>query len=202
MKTLKEFIETMTVGIVLLGVLLPIRLLFVRYIADDWLGSFGLVTAFSILIIVLAKKNKLGWFGRAFSRQMFKIHHGRRKYFVYSQLLIGVLFFAGSIYAIELGDSLYQVEKQMVLDELDVDSFDEFLEKSDNEIRYRDIPMALLVVFYIILFRFDIFAIMIASLNEMTDGWVLHFSTVFLVEEVELIGIAILTKFTMKKPET
>ena len=191
----------MTVGIVLLGVLLPIRLLFVRYIADDWLGSFGLVTAFSVLIIILAKKNKLGWFGRAFSRQMFKIHHGRRKYFFYSQLVIGMLFFGGSIYAIELGDSLFQVEKQMVLEERDIKSFDEFLEKSDNDLRYRDIPMGLLVTFYIIVFRFDIFAIIISSLNDITNGWVLHFSTVFLVEEVELIGIAILTRFTMKNPE-
>lgn len=202
MKRLKEFIETFSVGIILLFVLLPIRIIFVRYVADDWLGSFGLITAFALLILYLSRKNKLGWFGRAFNRQMFKVHKGKRRIFVYSQLAIGFIFFAGTIYAIGLGDSYYESEKIMVIESLDFKNIDQFIEKSQEDIRLRDLPLAILVFFYIVIFRFDLFAIMLASLNEITDGWVMHFATVFLVESVELIGILFLTKFYIKKPQT
>jgi len=202
MKRLKEFIETFSVGIILLFVLLPIRIIFVRYVADDWLGSFGLITAFSLLILYLSRKNKLGWFGRAFNRQMFKVHKGKRRIFVYSQLAIGFIFFAGTIYAIGLGDSYYALEKTMVIESLEFKNIDQFVEKSQEDIRLRDLPLAIMVFFYIVIFRFDLFAIMLASLNEITDGWVMHFATVFLVEDVELIGILILSKFYLKKPQT
>ena len=202
MKRLKEFIETFSVGIILLFVLLPIRIIFVRYVADDWLGSFGLITAFSLLILYLSRKNKLGWFGRAFNRQMFKVHKGKRRIFVYSQLAIGFIFFAGTIYAIGLGDSYYALEKTMVIESLEFKNIDQFVEKSQEDIRLRDLPLAIMVFFYIVIFRFDLFAIMLASLNEITDGWVMHFATVFLVEDVELIGILFLTKFYIKKPQT
>ncbi len=202
MKTLKEFIETMAVGLVLIFVLIPIRILFVRYIADDWFGSFGIITAFFILILVLSMKNKLGWFGRAFVRQMFKVHKGKRRIFVYSQLILGVMFFSGTVYAIEIGDSIYEAEKEKLLEVLDIENIDQFMERSNEEVKWGDLPMAFLVTFYIIIFRFDLFAVIISSLNEITDGWVLHFSTVFLVEEIELIGILILTKFVIKKPQT
>lgn len=202
MKRLKEFIETFSVGIILLFVLLPIRIIFVRYVADDWLGSFGLITAFSLLILYLSRKNKLGWFGRAFNRQMFKVHKGKRRIFVYSQLAIGFIFFTVTIYAIGLGDSYYAVEKTIVIESLEFKNIDQFVEKSQEDIRLRDLPLAILVFFYIVFFRFDLFAIMLASLNEITDGWVMHFATVFLVEDVELIGILFLTKFYIKKPQT
>jgi len=202
MKRLKEFIETFSVGIILLFVLLPIRIIFVRYVADDWLGSFGLITGFSLLILYLSRKNKLGWFGRAFNRQMFKVHKGKRRIFVYSQLAIGFIFFAGTIYAIGLGDSYYALEKTMVIESLEFKNIDQFVEKSQEDIRLRDLPLAIMVFFYIVIFRFDLFAIMLASLNEITDGWVMHFATVFLVEDVELIGILILSKFYLKKPQT
>lgn len=202
MKRLKEFIETFSVGIILLFVLLPIRIIFVRYVADDWLGSFGLITAFSLLILYLSRKNKLGWFGRAFNRQMFKVHKGKRRIFVYSQLAIGFIFFAGTIYAIGLGDSYYAVEKTIVIESLEFKNIDQFVEKSQEDIRLRDLPLAILMFFYIVFFRFDLFAIMLASINEITDGWVMHFATVFLVEDVELIGILFLTKFYIKKPQT
>lgn len=197
---LKEFIESISVGLILIFVLIPIRIAFVRYVSDDWLGSFGVITAFSLMILYLAKKNKLGWFGRAFTRQMFRVHKGKRRIFVYTQLILGFFFFAGTIYAINLGDSYFETEKTIVIETLDFKNIDEFVNKSQDEIKLRDVPFAMLVFLYIVIFRFDLFAIMIASLNDISDGWIMHFATVFLVEDIELIGILILTKFFIKKP--
>lgn len=199
----RQSLESMSVAIVLLLVLLPVRVLFVRYLSNDWLGSFGVITTISVLIIYLARKNKLGWFGRAFHRQMFRIHHGKRRYFVYTQLVLGTIFFSLTIHAINLGDQLYEEEKSDLLTELDIKSIEDFIEKSGKEEVTPEIfAKALFVLIYIIIFRFDVFAIMISSINDVFDGYVLHFSTVFLVEEIELIGIAILTRFLIRSEKS
>ncbi|MBA4454911.1 MAG: hypothetical protein H2B05_08270, partial [Nitrosopumilaceae archaeon] len=66
---MKSIYETIIVFAVMTGVLLPVRLLFVTFVSDDWLGSFGVISAISVAILVLAKKKKLGEFGNMFQRQ-------------------------------------------------------------------------------------------------------------------------------------
>ena len=154
----------------------------------------------SVLLIYLSKKGKLGWFGRAFHRQMFKIHRGKRRYFVYFQVISATIFFSASIFGIHLGDTLLQ-EKQILKDKLDVDTMEEFAERSKNEISPSDIPYGLYVLIYILLFRFDIFAVIMSTLNDMSEGYMLHIATVLFVEEIELIGILILTKLTIKQEQ-
>lgn len=195
---LKEMAESLSVAAVLLLVLLPVRVFFVRYVSDDWLGSFGLITVISILIIYLAKKDKLGWFGRAFHRQMWKIHRGKRKYFAYTQMTLALIFFSLSVFAIEVGNSLYAEEKQILKDEIDIETMQELSEKMGDELDPKDLPYGLLVFLYILIFRFDIYSTILSTLNDLSDGYVLHFSTVFLVEVIELIGIAIYTRITIK----
>ena len=60
-----------------IGVFLPIRVVFAAYISDDWLGNLGLMTAFALVLVLLIKKKKLGWFGRMFERQMRKSMRGK-----------------------------------------------------------------------------------------------------------------------------
>ncbi len=199
MKTLKEIAESLTVAAVMLLVLLPVRVLFVRYVSEDWLGSFGLITAISVTILLLSHKNKLGWFGRAFTRQMFKVNKGKRKYFVWFNLVVGLLYFSSIIYGVEVANSLYQEEKQILQDELQVENLQQLQEKvNEEEVDWRQLPLAILMIFYIIIFRFDVYAVMIGSLNDITDGYFLHFSTVFLVEILEVMGILIFFKFFAK----
>ena len=56
---------------------LPVRFIFVTYISDSWISSFGLISAVSVLILVLSVKNKLGFFGQIFKRQMSVFHSGK-----------------------------------------------------------------------------------------------------------------------------
>lgn len=195
----KQSIESMTVAIVLIFILLPIRVFFVRFISPNWFGSFGVITVISLLIIYLSKKNKLGWFGKAFHRQMFKIHHGKRRYFVYAQLAFGTIFFALTIHAINIGNEYYDTEKADLLDQLEIKSVKDLMDKSsEQEIKPETVLLAFYALFYIMIFRFDIFSIMISSMNDIFDGYVIHMSTVFLVEELELIVIAIISRLTIK----
>ena len=170
----KEFVESASVAIILIFVLLPVRLVFVSYVSDNW-------------------------FGRAFHRQMFKVHTGKRRYFVYTQLTLALLFFTSAVYAVELGDSAFEIEKEELKAQIDIDNIQELAERTEKEISIEDLPFAIYVFFYILIFRFDVYATIIATMNDISDGWLLHFTTVFLVEVIELIGILILTKFTFKK---
>src|SRR3990170_632266 len=69
----KNFLEGFIVFSVMTGVLLPVRLFFVTHISTDWFGSFGIISAISVLMIILTKKGKLGRFGKMFERQMNKL---------------------------------------------------------------------------------------------------------------------------------
>ncbi len=48
------------------GLFLPVRLFFSAYISEDWIGSLGIMSALAILLVVLFKFKKLGWFGLIF----------------------------------------------------------------------------------------------------------------------------------------
>jgi len=60
---MKGYAESLIVFSFMAEVLLPARLLFVQYVSDNWLGSFGIISALSLSVIILAKKKKLGSFG-------------------------------------------------------------------------------------------------------------------------------------------
>lgn len=197
----KELAEALAVAVVMLVILLPIRVLFVRYVADSWIGSFGLITAISLIIIILAKKGKLGWFGTAFHRQMYKVHRGKRKYFVYTNMVIGLLFFGGTIYAIEIGHEQFQYEIDLLKQELPSDNMQDIAKDAQNEFKIEQLPLAILVFFYVTIFRFDIFSVIMTTINDFSDGWILHFSTVFFVEQIEVIGLLVYYKFTLKSEE-
>jgi len=200
MKNFKQKIESLAVYLILIFILFPTRLALVTYVSENWFISFGVMISISVCLIYLSKKGKLGWFGRALHRQLFKIHKGKRRYFVYFQVISATLYFSVTIYGIGIGDTLIE-EKQILKDKIGIDTMEEFAEKSKNEIRPNDIPMALYALFYILFFRFDIFAVIMSTINDMSHGYVLHISTVLLVEEIELIGILILTKLTIKQEQ-
>jgi len=73
----KEF--AIVFGVMML-VMLPVRILLVEYVSDDWWGSFGAISAIAILMVILVKKKKLGKFGEMFERQMLKLHKSIWKY--------------------------------------------------------------------------------------------------------------------------
>src|SRR3990172_3242447 len=140
MKSLREIAESLSIAVIMICVLLPIRLFFVTYINTHWLGSLGVISIVSFAILFLAKKEKLG---------------------------------------------TESIEEIMTSDKVDV----------------RDVPKALLMLVYIFFFRFDIYAVLIGTINDMTQGYLLHFSIVFTVEVLELLGILIFSRFYLKKED-
>jgi len=200
MKPLKEIAESLTVAAVMLLVLLPVRVLFVRYVADDWIGSFGLITIISFSILYFSYKNKLGWFGKAFVRQLFKVNKGKRKYFVYFNLLFGLMYFSSIVYGVEISNQ-FEEDKTEIQNEININSLQQLEERVKEEVDWKQLPLAILTFFYIMIFRFDVYALLVGTLNDISDGYFLHFSTVFMVEIIEVLGILIFSKYWLKNKQ-
>jgi len=191
MKITKETLEPIAIGAILIFILLPVRVLFVSYVNDHWLGSLGIVSLVSFIILYLAKKDKLGWFGRAFVRQIFKIRNGKRKYIFFIGAAFSLLYFGSIIIGVELSNTYLNELKTEIQTATGLDSF--------NDISFDPITLEdLQKTFYGIIARPDLLAISIGVMNDMTHGYLLHFAIVFVVEELELIGIYFFTTYYLK----
>ncbi len=45
-----DFKEKLIIAGFLIGIFLPIRLVFVEYVSDQWLGNFGLISAIGLVL--------------------------------------------------------------------------------------------------------------------------------------------------------
>lgn len=201
---IKASLESASLAIILIFVFLPVRLFFVQFVSSNWFGSFGVITAVSVLILILAKKNKLGWFGTAYLKQLYKANRGKRKYIFYFFLIFTTFYLMAVVYSINVGqtDTEFKEIVKEVKEEVPYKSVDDLVEASQNEVQLEDIPMGLLAFIYITFVRFDIFIVLNTYLNDLSGGWVLHFATVFLIEELEVLGLLILYKFVIKTPQS
>lgn len=195
----KDFKEWIIVGAIITGLLLPVRLLFVTYVSTNWLGSFGLVSLFSVVVLILVKKNKLGKFGEMFERQLIKTHQGKRRIFTYSAIGLTVIYLSFSVGSIELANNSYSDLKLKATNalekEIDTSNLDDGIEMMTPQ----TITDNLDDYFLAFLYDFRTIAITNAIINDMSHGFILHLHTVLLVEELEIVGILIFYRLTFKE---
>jgi len=199
-------IEALIVFAVMTGLFLPVRFLFVTYVTDDWFGSFGVVSALAIVVVILAKKDKLGKFGRMFINQMMKVHTGKRRVFVYTHLAFGLIVMGLLITSINLGNSLYLDEKNEILAIAEsqgqsLDSAEDLSQLTEKlgETTAEEFGEAFLEIGNLLFNQFPYFTALWAIEDDMTEGFLLHFSTVAFVEVLEFVGILTYFRFTLKK---
>lgn len=208
MKTLKlkyEIFESFLVFTFLLGVLFPIRMLFVTYVSDHWIGSLGILTSVYVIIIILVKKNKLGKFGKMIAKQLFKIHRGKRRYFVYTNIAISTLFFTMAVYGMETakGD-IYQEQLDKLFDQLPKNLQDPI--EAQNYVTVElpkmspdDIGSAIITIIFLPFTNHEQFILLWGLTDRLTGGWFLHISIVLFIEQLEVIGFLIAIKFIIKE---
>ena len=184
------------------GLLLPARLLFVEYVSDDWLGSFGVISAISILVIILAKNKKLGFFGPMLERQIYQIQKGKRGLLVFGESVVLLLMLGGMIFAIEQGNSVYGDLKMNDSENPSIsNSAEQILEPTKNWgsgdwlVGFLTVPVAFLA-------DFPQMSATIASIDNKLDGWLLHVYTVGFVEYVEMLGILIFYRISFRLKST
>jgi len=191
--------EKFIVFAVMTGVFLPVRLIFYTFISPHWLGSFGLVSAIAALMYVLVKKKRLGWFGRLFEKQMGKITTGKTGKVVFISAIFFLVYFGSTIVLIDRGNTIYLEEKQIILqvflDSQQVQNAKTFEEKLQSF----DFAKQTQIWFSAILDFDHVFSIIYAVVNDITKGWILHFHTVFFVEQIEIVGMLFFYRFAYRQ---
>jgi hypothetical protein len=177
-------------------VLFPIRYFSMLLVGDSWIGSFGILTAISLLITVLAIKNKLGWFGKAFITFFINRGKGKRKYITIFFMTTTMGISLMMIYAVHHAET---AEKTMMMDMLPegVDSIED-VNKLAYDVDIQTIVIGLLLMPLFILTHFDSFMTMVAVVNDMSHGMYLNLATIIFVEELEFVGLILFYRFKFK----
>ena len=173
---MKGIFESLIVFGVITGILLPVRLLFVEYVSDNWFGSLGVIAVISIAIIILAKKKKLGFFGVMFERQLYKFQKGKRGLVVFAESVFLLMVLGGMIFAIEQGNSTFSDLKIETAQNLPLTSDDpeQILTMTDN-IDDQDWLMGFLMTPITFVTEFPKMSAIIASIDQRLDGWLFAF---------------------------
>ena len=181
---------------------------------ENWLGSFGVVTGFATVVIILTFKGKLGWYGRSMRRFFQNKRGNKRKIFIILQISFATVMLSLFIYGVNHieNNDRFDLERQEIVALLPnegLDTTEKITSKAIDEIQ--DAPemilIAIVVLGYMMLFDFDKYALIVWSINDVTDGMYLNLATILLVEEIEVIGIFVFyalygDRLTPKKQQT
>ena len=194
---MRGIFESLIVFGVMTGLLLPSRLLFVEYVSDNWFGSFGIISAISISLIILVKKKKLGVFGAMFERQIYKFQKGKRGLLIFGESAFLLLILGSMIFAIDQGNSVYSDLKFQNIKDAPIPA--ERVLDSANNLEPSDWIVGFLKAPVLFITAFPQMSASIASIDQSLDGWLMHFYTVGLVEYAELLGILVFYKISIRK---
>ena len=193
---MKGHVESLVVFSLMAGILLPARLLFVQYVSDDWLGSFGVISALSLSVIILVKKKKLGAFGPMFERQMYKFQKGKCGILIFGESVFLLLLLGGMIFTIHQGNLLFSDLDGTPLNSLHLS--EDMLDSAAGW-GIEDWTYGFLMAPVGFLTAFPQMSIVIASVDQKLDGWLMHFYTVGFVEYVELLGILVFYRLSFSR---
>lgn len=193
--------ETLLVAAVLAGILIPARFLTIYVLGNHWLGALGVITAVTLVIIILAKKGKIGTFGDMFLRTIERMHKSKFRWFVYVQTSALFVLGATAVYAIELGNGQFAEMKAEVMTEINamgINDYNDVVEQS-GDMSAEEHAEAIASVPEIALTKFHIIAISAAITDDLMGGWYKFFATLILVESAEVLGLIVVTKGITKK---
>lgn len=179
------------------GILLPARLLFTEFVSDDWLGSLGVITAISLSVIILAKKNKLGFFGPMLDRQMFKFQKGKRGILIFAESAFLLVILGTMIFAIDQGYSQFSEQKDAYIPQ--TMSEPSYVVESAKKMTPADWVLGTIMAPVGFVTAFPQMSAAMASIDQRMDGWLMHFYTVGFVEYLELVGILLYYRISYRR---
>jgi len=205
-RTFSPKLEFLIIAFSLIAILIPLRILSRILFADEWVGSLGLISIVFGMILLLAKKEKIGIFGQMFIRQLTKTHQGKRRWFVYIQtgLFLSIGFF--TIFSIHVGNHDYYDLKEQVIAELHkkgilIDSNFNYdaIQQITSQIT-PDQQIEVITALPILSVQdFKIFSVVLAVTDHLMGGWVMYFWQVMLIECIEFtVFLGITKKYFLK----
>ena len=170
------------------GIFLPARLLFYTYVSQYWLGSFGLISGIMITLMYFSNKGRLGKVGEIVNRQVSQYTKGKFGLLTMFMLLFFIYIFSLTIYGIN--NTPVETKNQMngVLAGAGVTDLAS-LQTSNLRWTGPGEEFGMLWSLVIVLTPNNLAYALYSIMNDMTNGWILHFVTVFLIEDVEAFGL-------------
>lgn len=196
----KEAKERVLTVLIFTGIFLPARLVFYTYVSPYWLGSFGLMTTILLSVMYLARKNKLGYAGYLINKHSLQFAKGKFGKFSLIYLIFSAYLFGLAIYGIENPPHEIKTKIVTVLNDTGIHDLNTATTKSkdlhwEGPAQAYGILFSLIVLFVPSKLSYTIYSI----LNDYTHGWMLHFATVFLVEQLEILGLVIYFRYWYKE---
>lgn len=196
----QDYKEKLITGLFFTGIFLPIRLLFYSFVSQWWIGSFGLITGVLILVMYLSHKNKLGKIGIIVNRQINSFSKGKYGKVSLIYLVFMIYLYSMFIYGVENPSE----RKEEFLNTLEAEGITDLESASQAENIGWSGPGASLGILFsliIILVPNSIGFALYSIINDWTNGWMLHFATVFLIESLEALGLVIYFRYRKVKLE-
>ena len=213
------------VGLIMLACFLPVRLFFYTYVSQWWLGNLGVMSIIAVVMFILVEKNKLGWFGDWFKNRVRRLVFSRIIWVVIFSGLFSICLYGFFLYSIDLvtsgnnDEAIQFMTAMLVINQTDGSIFDDIHDLKDlglypsnstietfraglfdgtNSTKDR---MALLVhddnIWHTVSL---LLGVTVHEYNEKTGAWGSHFLTVFIIEEIEALGLLLFyRKFYFKK---
>lgn len=177
---------------------MPIRLAFVYFVADHWLGSFGVLTTVSVILVYLAQKNKLGKFGILFLKRMNKIQTGKKRFLVYGSLIFWITIWTLVSIGISQGTHQYQEKAEQIRQIVNSPEGKAQQEQIRQQMTPESTAKTVLYFFILPFTNFEAYSILITLIDEKMNSYLSHFSVIFLVESCEGLGMLIYFKIKTK----
>jgi hypothetical protein len=194
-QSLKEYLY---VFVILLVIYVPTRYLFATYIAEHWLGSFGILSTITVLLIYLAEKQKLGRFGRLFLKRMNKVQTGKKKYLIYGNTIFWILIWTAVVTGIHEGKSTYAVQTEQISTMVNSPEGQKRQEEVVKNMTPESTAKTFLFLLLLPILKFDAWSILITMVDQKMNGYLDHFSVIFLVESFEALGMLIYIRIKTK----
>ena len=179
------------------GIFLPTRLLFYTYVSQYWLGSFGLISGIMITLMYFSNKGKLGRIGEIVNRQVNQYTKGKFGLFTIFMLVFFIYVFSLTIYGINNAPIQTKTQMNSVLTGAGVTDLGS-LQTSNLRWTGPGEDFGMLYSLAIILTPNNLGYSLYSILNDMTNGWILHFTTVFLIEDIEAFGLLVYFRYVRK----
>ena len=160
------------------------------------------MTACLLSLLVLSKKNKLGYVGYLVNKHTHSFAKGKFGKFSMIYLIFSAYLFGLAIYGIEHPPEQLKTQVVHVLNDTGIHDMKTVTEKS-NQLSWTGpaasygILFSLFVLFVPSKLSYTIYSIM----NDYTDGWMLHFATVFFIEQLEILGLVIYFRYFYKEKD-
>lgn len=194
----QSFKEYAYVSVILFAIYMPIRLAFVYFVADHWLGSFGVLTTVSIILVYLAQKNKLGKFGILFLKRMNKIQTGKKRFLVYGSLIFWITVWTLVSIGISQGTHQYQEKAEQIRQIVNSQEGQAQQQQIRQQMTPESTAKTVLYFFILPFTNFEAYSILITLIDEKMNSYLSHFSVIFLVESCEGLGMLIYFKIKTK----